>query len=481
MKAQLTREQRDYLIKIAGIPEKDLPPARAEPTRRSPPSSIWSQPSSASPRFLPRLARALRFFFVNIVVLLPLLIDSARSETSITAELTKPVSRPLPPPAGTDHLAIDDETLYQAPFRQPDCAIPTSYSLPITGLLALALVLLLILARNARTHCAKSGISAAEELNPANEALTLPLEAHDQVKPAQSPTPTPLIAQLADLPGIARPRSLWDVAVATRTGNVRPANEDTVLAFTICGIQLLVLADGCGGTPYGGIASRAAVEEVARSISDDLWNFSSWQSTALMPILERAIYTAAVRLSQESTAVGMTVSDSGMRSTLIIIAGGLDSYTFGYIGDGGAVVLRANGQPEPFLTPQKAHPHYSNILAASLGPWIEGAPVLGSVERHPGELLIAGTDGVFDFVGPDFPQAVARVAVQFRGNLAQTADVILHDLASASDHLGWICSDNLSIGLMANAPLSPAILNAVPADSEPPLETPSAGAPATKV
>jgi hypothetical protein len=72
----------------------------------------------------------------------------------------------------------------------------------------------------------------------------------------------------------------------------------------------------------------------------------------------------------------------GFRTTLIIILSIRSHYIWGYIGDGGLCILRATGQEERLLIPQKADLEVPNILGASLGPVIEGSPVFGISNRY---------------------------------------------------------------------------------------------------
>jgi len=103
---------------------------------------------------------------------------------------------------------------------------------------------------------------------------------------------------------------------------------------------------------------------------------------------------------------------------------------------------------EKFLFPQKADPNIPNVLAVSLGPILEGEPASGAVPRYPGDLLLVCTDGVWDFAGPNFPLAVAQTVVSQGGDLRSVVDSVVGKLANAKDPVGYICSDNLTLGLI---------------------------------
>ena len=66
--------------------------------------------------------------------------------------------------------------------------------------------------------------------------------------------------------------------------------------------------------------------------------------------------------------MGVREPRDGLRTTLIVIVGLKDVFVWGYIGDGGALVVRRSGAIEHLLVPQKADPAIANVLAASLGP-----------------------------------------------------------------------------------------------------------------
>ena len=66
------------------------------------------------------------------------------------------------------------------------------------------------------------------------------------------------------------------------------------------------------------------------------------------------------------------------------------------------------------------------------------------------KFVTIGTDGVFDRVDKSFPLDVLRGCIQFSGNLQSTAEHVLGELALFQDGAGYICDDNLTLGLMGN-------------------------------
>lgn len=246
------------------------------------------------------------------------------------------------------------------------------------------------------------------------------------------------------------PADSRDVTLATHKGNVRKSNEDYGLCFAVTDCRILIVADGCGGIPHGGraayLATRAAADTVARAIGTQ----ASAKDLDLETIADAAMREAAVSLAQEGERLGVVKCSDGLRTTLIVVIADRERYAYAYIGDGGGVILRDSGNAEPFLKPQKASGSAANVLAASLGPAVEGKWNKGTLQQRAGDLLLCGTDGVFDFVDGSFPEDVGRALARFDGDLQRVADSVVRELAEARDKQGWLCSDNLTLGLIAD-------------------------------
>ena len=134
---------------------------------------------------------------------------------------------------------------------------------------------------------------------------------------------------------------------------------------------------------------------------------------------------------------------------MIVVVGESAAVSYAYIGDGGGCIVRTDGAVEQFLVPQKAFDQ-PNILTASLGPQMQGEPVVGTIERRPGDLVMIGSDGIFDRTDPSFPRDVLKASIKFQGDLNVTAQQIVDELASSQDTLGYLCDDNLSLGIMGD-------------------------------
>lgn len=255
------------------------------------------------------------------------------------------------------------------------------------------------------------------------------------------------------------------VSMAGAQGHVRHDNQDYHLCWEIGERSVAIVADGCGGMDHGAMAAYVAVREAASFLLQAL------EPTGVNdPVVSvrQAIVAASDGLAKCAAAAVPQIRD-GLRTTLIVIVADAQRFAFAYIGDGGGVIVRKNGSIEKFLFPQKADADITNVLAASLGPDMEGEPASGVVPRYPGDLLVVGTDGVWDCVGAKFPLAVAQTVAKHGGDVHAAAESVIKDLANATDEQGYICSDNLTLGLISDPVRA----------SMPPIRAPAASFPQT--
>ncbi|OVE73506.1 hypothetical protein BVX94_03700 [bacterium B17] len=243
------------------------------------------------------------------------------------------------------------------------------------------------------------------------------------------------------------PADSYDCALATSTGNVRQKNEDYGLCFTVSKTKVIIIGDGLGGLPYGAEASYLAVSAAAEYVSTALVKIKHPKDNNLQLIAEEAVQSASMRINEQANRAAL---NEGLRSTLIVLIINGSSCGYAYIGDGGGVIVGSDKTIRNFLDPQKADKDISNILAASLGPEIEGQPISGIINLRPSDILLAGTDGVFDFVDKNFPFDIQRATVKYRGDLQTMVTDVVSELAAAKDEDGWICSDNLTLAVAAS-------------------------------
>ena len=277
-----------------------------------------------------------------------------------------------------------------------------------------------------------------------------------------------------------RPSSPWQLGLATHKGNVRAENQDFGLCFRIDGRDVLIVADGCGGVPHGQRAAYLAVISAAVSLVRVYGMAPRWHPPTAKEAAAKAIKDAAHRLAVEGDKLNITDVRGGLRTTLIVVIGDKREIGYAYIGDGGGYIIRPTGEVHRFLDPQKADDLAMNVLAASLGPMMEGEPVSGIWKRTPGDFLIVGTDGVFDRVESTFSKDVLRGCIKYKGDLQKTAEHILDDLASFQDGAGYVCDDNLTLGIMGDGTppkLSPGFWSASKENLDAPIDViPAEGA-----
>lgn len=267
---------------------------------------------------------------------------------------------------------------------------------------------------------------------------------------------------LATEMGIMPPTMLDEhyAAVVTAKGHVRNDNQDYCLGFQMGDITANLIGDGCGGASDGAYASYTAVREAALFLIRAKCGTVP-QDIALLA--RQALFHASDVMGNHAAAAKPPVND-GFRTTLIIILADSKRYAFAYAGDGGGVVVRKNGVVEKFLFPQKVDLDVPNVLATSLGPYLEGEPASGAVPRYPGDLLLVGTDGIWDYVGPNFPLAAAQALAKAGGNAMLATSSIVRDLADFTDASGHVCTDNLTLGM-----ISDAVRAAMPPKGSPPM------------
>ena len=251
-------------------------------------------------------------------------------------------------------------------------------------------------------------------------------------------------AQFSAAPPEVAP-SRWGVGIATHCGHVRSENQDFGIAFRVAGCDVVCLADGLGGLPRGLDAARAAVAAAAWSAVQTLQAPEAKASPHL--VSEKALLDAAAALASRGICDRISGSLHGFRTTLMVLTATPNAFGLAYAGDGGGVVVHASGEVEPLLLPQKANGQ-PNVVAASLGPILQGEPQIFLFQRCEGDVVLLGTDGVFDRTPGTFPKAVVRALVERDGDAKAVATSVVTDLAGATDASGYICDDNLSIAIV---------------------------------
>ena len=240
-------------------------------------------------------------------------------------------------------------------------------------------------------------------------------------------------------PEIAR-RSAFDVAVATDVGLRRVTNEDSVLAQrfargdeTFIGV---IVADGVGGEPRGGEASRLAVESAMEWLVEGAWNRPSDAGAGAASAANRSVRGLANNPFERpaSTLVIALIQEAKGR---VYIAN---------VGDSRAYVVRG-GRAHPVTVDHATEvrlaagelPGGSEVLRAVLTRAVgmdEGvqADLFGPLALRPGEAVLLCTDGLHRVLDD---QAIGRLVAD------QSADVVVDVLVAAANEGGG--RDNVAV------------------------------------
>ena len=239
------------------------------------------------------------------------------------------------------------------------------------------------------------------------------------------------------------------LGVATHTGKVRTRNEDAGAALHLGDVSVALLADGVGGEPFGDVASLCAIEAALSALGDIDGAALAGSGSEALGRLRIAFAAAELALAGRAAELGISAGKPGLRTTLLIALASRDRIAFGQIGDGAMMLLR-DGAVLPLITAHKADPERLSVLAACLGPATLGEPVFGALERRPGDVLIAATDGISDRVTEAFYARTAVEQIVARGgDLEGAAADLLESLAAYRLGGEAVFDDNMTLALFA--------------------------------
>ncbi len=234
----------------------------------------------------------------------------------------------------------------------------------------------------------------------------------------------------------------WRLGGASLGGPVRAENQDFLLTIRGCTADMLLIADGCGGLPHGAAASRSAVMTAASVLA-------SGEDSPPPAMLRRAFQAAAKRLECMGRELNLSTLADGLRTTLLIAIASRHTLHLGYIGDGACDLLHSSGEIQPMLAPHRPDLSDAACLLASLGPTPHGEPSFAEAPFPPCSFVLCGSDGGFDRIaGVPFHAAVVAEAIRCGGDLNLAAQKTLQHFAAARDQLGYVCDDNLSLGIL---------------------------------
>lgn len=170
---------------------------------------------------------------------------------------------------------------------------------------------------------------------------------------------------------------------------LRHENQDYGVAFRqghgIDAPVIIAIADGLGGHPGGRAASflacSGAVSAAARSTGLTPHN--------LLAMLRDGAECTLSRFAQRQPP-------ETCLTTLILAVVTADRYHLAWLGDGGAAIRRQDGQWLEAMIPHRGSSGMQNHVGAFLGARRHGFWSISEFERHAGDLLVAGSDGVME-------------------------------------------------------------------------------------
>lgn len=255
----------------------------------------------------------------------------------------------------------------------------------------------------------------------------------------------------------SRPLLPLQLTVATRShvGLRRSRNEDAVESDPREG--LVLVADGMGGHPAGDVASRLAVEEGLRFLTEDAPRLDSEGSSASGwgERMAEAVILAHRRVREEAAG---DPDRAGMGTTLTILRVDTETRRFavGHIGDSRAYVLRNGGLrrltrdqtwvqqqvDDGKLTPEAAREHrYAAVLTQALGLDDPGTPQVREGGVQEDDVFLVCTDGLTGMVADD------ELEELLRSRLPEGVEATATALVEEANARGG--TDNITLALVA--------------------------------
>lgn len=192
-------------------------------------------------------------------------------------------------------------------------------------------------------------------------------------------------------------------------GRVRPTNQDNFdYGTTAAGVTWAVVCDGMGGTNGGDIASSVAVESIKDSMNSDFSEAISHDDVERL--LKKAIDKANFEIFNKAQKEPEL---RGMGTTVVLLAIVEDKIHIAYVGDSRAYMVRS-GEIEQLtvdhsmvqqliddgeITDEEAKDHpQKNIITRALGISRVVKIDYLAMEKLPGDLLLACTDGLTNYL-----------------------------------------------------------------------------------
>ena len=191
-----------------------------------------------------------------------------------------------------------------------------------------------------------------------------------------------------------------NVVSRTHVGNVRPSNQDALLVLP-GRYGLFGVADGMGGHKAGDVASRMAVDYLARMLQN---------ARPAEALLRGGIQQANLQIYREQ----MDNADwNGMGTTLTVIWEDDDRVLLGHVGDSRAYLLRRGRLSQisvdhslvgemlrdGLITPEQARRHpYRNVITRALGASEDVLADISVLDKQAGDQYLICSDGLSEYV-----------------------------------------------------------------------------------
>jgi len=223
------------------------------------------------------------------------------------------------------------------------------------------------------------------------------------------------------------------VAVATHAGP-KKNNEDAVMMGSSWNHIFLTIADGVGGCTKSKEAAETAVNVVTTSIKVHIQKCGTIQYQDIKPIYEQA---------------AKSIRDNKLgKTTLISIIEKPKCFIFSYLGDGQAYLLRGDTEAGvPLMIGHRKNGLLGGVISSSL----TAEPVIMQISKGfiSGEIIIAGTDGIFnDDIHSKRPDLLSELITTIRNTpMTKKFTQVLYDFLDKLNYENLL-EDNASLGII---------------------------------
>jgi serine/threonine protein phosphatase PrpC len=199
-----------------------------------------------------------------------------------------------------------------------------------------------------------------------------------------------------------------DINAATETGLVREINEDSYAIDESLGFA--VIADGLGGHSAGEIASKAAVEFVAKELTASAAHLRTLNEQDITAYLHRIVAGANAHVFQLSQRRS---EFRGMGTTLDAMILVNDTALIAHVGDGR--VYHVHSRKLRQLTKDHRAPDIPNALSRAVGTQPEIPVDHAYIKPAPDDSIVICTDGVWSYFESEASPDEIRQIVEAAG------------------------------------------------------------------